>query len=263
MTGQDVPKRFVITNMSSILRRFILDPSDRAKIIFAYQNVDSLLDVNIPEKLPEEEEQQESKEQKEEREESNKLTIDEMKANVRELVKRDLRRCAGMPLTQDIVSAFFNILTIQVHPSLDGVGFDVYKAMDELFGRKTVNIIDKHVHSGNLSVKFEVYLKKLYYMLHGKEIEPTEEGKKVTLANCIFAFPCLKSLRWSTKETEHKLSGYLDIIRNNRNTDEGNGAHASYLLTEQQLDSNIKAFVTMYFYVTGMCYEELKTKYDI
>ena len=263
VTGQDVPKRFVITNMSSILRRFILNPSDRAKIIFAYQNADSLLDVNIPEELPEEKEQQESQEQKQEREESNRLTIDEMKENVRELVKRNLRRCAGIPLTQDVVRAFFNILSIPVHPSVDGVGLDVYKAMDELFGRKKVSFIDKHVHSGNLSVKFEVYLKKLYYMLHGEEIKPTEEGKKVTLANCIFAFPCLKSLRWSTKETEHKLSGYLDIIRNNRNTDEGNGAHASYMLTEQQLDSNIQAFVTLYFYVTGMCYEELKTKYDI
>ena len=135
--------------------------------------------------------------------------------------------------------------------------------MDELFGRKEVNIIDKHVHSGNLSVKFEVYLKKLYYMLHGKEIQPTEEGKKVTLANCIFAFPCLKRLRWSTKETEQKLSGYLDIIRNNRNTSDGNGAHSSCLLTEKQLDENIKAFVTLYVYVTGMCLNELKEKYDI
>lgn len=263
VTGHDVPKRFVITNMSSILRRFILDPSDRAKIIFAYQNADSLLDVNIPEELPEEDKPQESQEQKQEREESNKLTTAEMKENVRELVKRDLRKCAGMPLTKDVVSAFFNILTIHAHPSVDGVGLDVYKAMDELFGRKKVNIIDKHVHSGNLSVKFEVYLKKLYYMLHGEEIQPTEEGRKITLANCIFAFPCLKNLRWSTKETEHKLSDYLDIIRNNRNTDEGNGAHASYLLTEQQLDSNIKAFVTLYLYVTGMCYDELKTKYEI
>ena len=100
-------------------------------------------------------------------------------------------------------------------------------------------------------------------MLHGSEIQPTEEGKNVTLANCIFAFPCLKNLRWSTKETEHKLSGYLDIIRNNRNTSDGNGAHSSYLLTEEQLDENIKAFVTLYFYVTGMCYNELKARYDI
>jgi type I restriction enzyme R subunit len=99
-------------------------------------------------------------------------------------------------------------------------------------------------------------------MIHGEEIQPTEEGKKVTLVNCIFAFPCLKRLKWSTKETEKTLSSYLDIIRNNRNTSDGNGAHSSYLLTEKQLDENIKAFVTLYVYVTGMCLDELKDKYD-
>lgn len=263
VTGQDVPKRFVITNLSSILRRFILDPSDRAKIVYAYQNEDFFLDVNIPDEVPQDEVPQETQKQKEQREESNKLSFEEMSKNVRELVKKDLRKCAGMPLTHDVVKAFFKILTTPTIKNVDGVGLDVYKAMDELFGRKEVNIIDKHVHSGNLSVKFEVYLKKLYYMLHGSEIQPTEEGKNVTLANCIFAFPCLKNLRWSTKETEHKLSGYLDIIRNNRNTSDGNGAHSSYLLTEEQLDENIKAFVTLYFYVTGMCYNELKARYDI
>ena len=263
VTGQDVPKRFVITNMSSILRRFILAPTDRAKIIYAYQNDDYLLDVNVPDELPEEEQPQESPEQKQQREESNRLSVDEMKENVRELAKRDLRKCDGMPLTKQVVESFFKILKINVLPSVDGVGLDLYKAMDELFGHKTVNIIDKHVHSGNLSVKFEVYLKKIYYMLHGEEIQPLEAGKKVTLANCIFAFPCLKNLRWSTKETERKLSDYLDLIRNNRNTADGNGAHASYLLTEQQLDNNIKAFVTLYLYVTGMCMNELKQKYDI
>ncbi len=263
VTGQDVPKRFVITNMSSILRRFILDPADRAKIIYAYQNDDYLLDVNVPDELPEEEQPQESPEQKQQREECNTLSVDEMKENIRELVKKDLRRCEGMPLTKQVVESFFKILDTRTIPSVDGVGLEINKAMDELFRRKEVKFMDKHMHSGSLSVKFEVYLKKLYYMLHGKEIQPAEEGKKVTLANCIFAFPCLKRLKWSVKETEQKLSGYLDIIRNNRNTEDGNGAHSSYLLTEQQLDSNIKAFVTLYLYVTGMCYDELKTKYNI
>lgn len=263
VTGQDVPKRFVITNMSSLLRRFILDPMDRAKIIYAYQNDDFLLDVNVPDELPEEEVPQETPEEKEQRQEDNKLSFDEMKANVRELVKKDLRRCTDMPLTKDVVESFFKILQTSTIPSVDGVGYDVYKALDELFGRKKVIFLDKHVNSGTLSIKFEVYLKKLYYMLHGKEIQPTEEGKKVTLASCIFAFPCLKRLKWSTKETERKLSEYLDIIRNNRNTDDGNGAHSSYLLPEHQLDSNIKAFVTLYLYVTGMCLNELKGKYDI
>ena len=263
VTGQDVPKRFVITNMSSIVRRFILDPADRGKIIYAYQNEESLLDVNIPDELHEKEEQQETPEQQQQREESNKLSTDEMIENVRELVKRDLRKIADMPSTKDVVSSFFKILTTNTIPSVDGVGLDIYKAMDELFRRKKVDFVDKHVNSGNLSVKFEVFLKKIYYMLHGEELKPLEEGKNVTLANCIFAFPCLKRLKWSTKETEQKLSGYLDVIRNNRNTSDGNGAHSSYLLTEQQLDDNIKAFTTLYLYVTGMSLNELKVKYDI
>ena len=263
VTGQDTPKRFVITNMSSIVRRFILDPVNRAKIIYAYQNEESLLDVNIPDELPEKEEQQETLERQQQREESNKLSTDEMIENVRELVKKDLRKINGMPLTKDVVSSFFKILTTNTIPSVDGVGIDIYKAMDELFRRKKVDFVDKHVNSGNLSVKFEVYLKKIYYMIHGDELKPTEEGKNVTLANCIFAFPCLKKLKWSTKETEQKLSSYLDVIRNNRNTSDGNGAHSSYLLSEQQLDDNIKAFTTLYLYVTGMCLNEIKVKYHV
>lgn len=263
VTGQDTPRRFVITNMSNIVRRFILDPSDRAKIIYAYQNAESLLDVNIPDELPEQEEQQETPEQQQQREEDNMLSLDEMIENVHELVKMDLRKITDMPLTKDVVSSFFKILTINTITSVDGVGLDVYKAMDELFRRRNVKFIDKHVNSGNLSVKFEAFLKKIYYMLHGREIQPQHEGDCVTLANCIFVFPCLKNLRWSTKETEKKLSSYLDVIRNNRNTSEGNGAHSSYLLSEQQLDDNIKAFTTLYVYVVGMNLNELKVKYDV
>ena len=262
VTGHEVPKRFVVTNMSSILRRFILDPADRARIIYAYQDADALLDVNIPDELPEPEVQHETQEQVQLRDD-NKLSLEETKENIRNLVKKDLRKIANMPLTRDVVDSFFNILTIQTIASVDGVGLDIYKAMDELFGRKRVNIIDKHVHSGNLSVKFEVFLKKIYYMLHSEDVPPQNEGERVTLANCIFAFPCLRNLRYSTKETEIKLSEYLGIIRNNRNTNDGNGAHASYLLSEDQLDSNIKAFTTLYLYVVGLNLNDLKTKYDI
>ena len=41
---------------------------------------------------------------------------------------------------------------------------------------------------------------------------------------------------------------------------EGNDAHASYLLTEEQLDSNIKAFTTLYLYVVGLNLNKLKEK---
>lgn len=261
--GEEQKKRFVVTNLSDILRRFILDPADRARIIYAYQNEGVFLDRNVPEELPQEEEPQETPEEKEQRKEDNKLSFDKMKENIRMVVKKDLRRIEGMPLTQEVVSSFFNILTTNTLPNVDGVGFDLMKAMDELFGRREVTYIDKQVHSGNLSVKFEVYLKKLYYMLYGKEVKAREEGRYATLVDCIFAFPCLKKLKWSKMETEQRLSGYLDIIRNNRNSREGNGAHSAYLLSPEQLDSNIQAFVTLYLYVTGMCYNELKRNYEI
>ena len=263
VTGQDVPRRFVVPNMSSIVRRFVLDPTDRAKIIYAYQNAAAYLDRNIPDELPEEEERKEGSGERQQRAEDNRYTLDEMKENLHELVKQDLGNVPGMPCTQAVVESFLKILTVHTIPNVDGVGLDLYKAIDELFGRKKVNIIDKHVHSGNLSVKFEVFLKKIYYMMHGEEMPPSGSSDKVTLSTCIFAFDCLRRLRYSADETDRKLSGYLNIIRSNRNTSDGNGAHASYLLTEAQLDGNIKAFATLYLYVTGMCHDDLKAKYGI
>ena len=186
-----------------------------------------------------------------------------MRESLRKLVADDLCKVPGMPQVQQVVDGFLKILTVQTIPSVDGVGLDLYKAIDELFGRKKVNFVDKHVHSGNLSVKFEVFLKKVYYMMHGEEMRPSGNSDKVTLSTCIFAFDCLKRLRYSADETARKLSGYLNIIRNNRNTPDGNGAHGSYLQTEAQLDGNIKAFATLYLYVTGMCYGDLKAKYGI
>ena len=263
VTGQDVQKRFVVSNMSSIVRRFILSPTDRAKIIYAYQNEAAFLDRNIPDELPEKKESEEAPGEQPPHAEAPKCTLDEMRESLRKLVADDLCKVPGMPQVQQVVDGFLKILTVQTIPSVDGVGLDLYKAIDELFGRKKVNFVDKHVHSGNLSVKFEVFLKKVYYMMHGEEMRPSGNSDKVTLSTCIFAFDCLKRLRYSADETGQKLSGYLNIIRNIRNTPDGNGAHGSYLLTEAQLDGNIKAFATLYLYVTGMCYGDLKAKYGI
>ena len=223
-----------------------------------------MLDVNIPDELPQEEEQKETPEQQQQRKEENTLSMDDMMNNIRCLVKRGLWKIEGMPLTNDVVTSFFKILTTKTIASVDGVGLEIYKAMDELFRRRKVEFIDKHMHSGILSVKFEVFLKKIYYMLHNKEIQAQNEGEHATLINCIMAFPCLKELKQSSKESEQKLYKYLEKIRHNRNTSEGIGAHASHLLTEEQLDENIKAFTTLYLYVTGMCLNELrKTRYEI
>ena len=261
--GQEVRPQFVITNTSAIIRRFILEPLERAKIIFAYQNEWYFYDTDTQQELPDVTEPEETAEERQKRDDSNQLTLQETKDNLRLCVKNDLRIIDNMPLTADAIDALYKILLIEALPSVDGVGIEIHKAIDELFGRRNVNVRDKHVDSGILSVKFEVFLKKLYFMLHDEEVQPQFAGEHVTLANCIFAFPCLRKLRNSIKPAEQQLSIYLDVIRTNRNSNEGNGAHASCIMTEKQLDYNIKAFATLYVYVVGMCLKELKEKYDL
>lgn len=262
--GQEVAKRFVITNMSALVRRFVLDPDERAKILYAYQNEGYNYGDSNDQEIPDDDTPQETPEQQKQREADNQLSLAETKENLRQAVRKDLRRAHGIQSTQEVVDAFVKILTIDTIPSVDGVGVDLYKAIDELYGRKKVKVVDKHVHCGNLSVKFEVYLKKLFYMVHGYEVQPRKEGENVTLMTCINAFECLKTLRtYPEDRVEHKLSEYLKALRDNRNTDEGNGAHSSYRQSEPQLDSNIKMFMTLYLYVTGMCLDNLKGKYDI
>ena len=266
VTGKDVKRMFVMASISSIIRRFILDATDRAKIIFAYQNEGAILDENIPEEGPEEssgeEQGGEQQSEKPQNEDDNKLTDQEKRDAVRNLVMKDLRGIQGMPPSAEVVDAFFKIINIQSLPHLDGIAIDLYKVFDELFARKTVNWIDKHVDSGTLLVRYEVYLKKLYYLLNGTEVPAREGETKVTLKDAIRQFNCLRDLRVRSGEKYQKLASYLTNIIQNRNTQDGNGAHYSMFMNEEQLDRNIKEIVTMYMYITGQCLDKLKEKYE-
>lgn len=261
VTGQDVPKRFVITNMSSILRRFILDPSDRAKIIFAYQNADSLLDVNIPEELPEEEEPQDATPAQPQ--EDNKLSDEDKRLNVKNMVMKHIRGLRGMPPSEDVVNSFFKIVNIQTVTHLDGIAIDMFDAFDELFARKKVSFVKKHVSLKNLVVTFEVYLKKLHYLLKGEELQPREHEEHATLITAINSFDSLKYIRTIPGEKYRYIQSCLESMKSWRNTKDGPGGHFSTFDSEAELDKKIETCVTLYMYITGMCYDELKTKYDI
>lgn len=262
VTGKEIKKMFVMANISNIIRRFILDPADRARIIFAYQNDGYFYNENVSEEIPEETKKEENKETPDKKgsEDDNKLNDQEKRKNVRLCVMSNLRGISGMPPSEEVVEAFFKIVSKPSLTYLDGIAIDMYKVFDELFARKKVNWIDKHTDSGILLVRFEVYLKKLYYLLHGEEIPAKPGEDKVGLSTAIYNFRCLWNLRFRQEEKYKRLSEYLEQIRSYRNTQEGNGAHYSTFFTEEQLDDNIKALVTMYMFVTGMCLNELKDK---
>lgn len=256
--NKDIKKMFLMTTITSIIRRFILNPEDRAKIIFAYQNASAILDVNIPEEIPEEEEQPQ---QPVAPQEDNRLDDAAKRKNVQHLVMKHLRGIHNMPASELIVDSFFKITNMRTKNQYDGIAFDMHKVFDEVFARKKVEFVDKHSAVSTLSVKFEVYLKKLYYLLNGEDAAPRSNEEHATLSTLKSKFECLRNLKHIPGTKYQTMNDYLDMLIVNRNTPEGNGAHSSMFKTEEQLDKDIEAYVSLYMYVTGMCLDELKAKY--
>ena len=257
--GKEVKKMFILSHTSNVIRRFILSPEDRARIIFAYQNENFVFDYAHPQDVPE----QEKPKEKPKSEDDERLDDQTKRKNVQLLVMKDLRGITGMPPSEEVVDAFFKILNIKTLPQYDGIAFDMFKVFDELFARKHPKFNDKHVHSAMLLIRFEVYLKKLYYLLRDEEPQPGPNEDNVYLKSLIRDLSCLRGLRNSQNPKLQRLSSYLQRIISYRNTQEGNGAHFAMYFTEDQLDENIKMYVTMYMYVTGMYLQDLKERYDI
>ena len=96
-------------------------------------------------------------------------------------------------------------------------------------------------------------MKKLYYLINKKEIVG-QEGKRATLSNAIFAFDCLKELKYSREPELQEIKEKLGWLRKLRNEESHNGQ----LIDEQQLDLLIPMCIDMYIYVTANCVNKLK-----
>ena len=184
--------------------------------------------------------------------------------NVSQLVMGNLRGVRGWPGTEKVVNSFFKVVNTQTLPAQNGLVFDFYKVFDELFARKKVNYVDKHAHLTTLLIRFEVYLKKLYYLKNHTEIQPRQDSEtgNVMLADTVRAFESLRDLRMMPGEKYRRLEGYLSHLFNWRNSEEGSGAHASIYLPEEELDERIKEVVTLYMYVTGSVLNEIEDKIE-
>ena len=257
VSGDDVKSMFVVTRISTIIRDFILSPDNRLKIIYALENENSFYGKNITD----DEVNSQANDDNVATPTSARLSDEEKRNNVINMVVRKLRGVSGMPMTSEAVKAFFKVVNIPTVNHLDGVALDMFDSFDELFARSEVSFVKKHVCSGNLIIKFEVFLKKMYYLLNGREAEPTGEESEVTLVPIIRRFDCLKQLRTSSKEKERKLYEMLENVKSWRNTTSGNGAHFAMFLPDDALDKAIESIVTLYIYVTGMCLKQRKERY--
>ena len=157
-----------------------------------------------------------------------------------------------MPKSKEqIADDLVALIAAQTTDDIDGANDVIQNAFNRLYCSPTkVPLVDKKQHFNTLVVRFEVFLKKVYYLKNHTEIvstKPGQEGTKAMLADCIFQTPCLKKLKYSENDADKKFSCYLNLVRDWRN----DNAHKAPTATENELDTAINVLTAVYLYVVA------------
>ena len=161
-----------------------------------------------------------------------------------------------MPAFDDTVNCMFKVLNTPSLPGLDGMDSVVKESLNMVCMAEGLSLSDKRMHLDMLLLRYEVYLKKLYYLIHGEELPAREEGQGATLSNAIFAFTALRGLKNNPKPEYQEFSQRLSMLRQLRNHE----SHGSIEISEQEVDAAIRIVIDMYLFVTGMNVSELEKK---
>ena len=154
----------------------------------------------------------------------------------------------------EITQNLFMVLNTPSLPSLDGMDNVVKESLNMVCMAEGLSLTDKRMHLDMLLMRYEVYLKKLYYLIHGEELPSREEGQGATLSNAIFAFPALKGLKNNPNPTFQEFNQRLTMVRQLRNEE----SHCSIHISEQEADAALRIVIDMYLFVTGMNITELE-----
>ncbi len=148
----------------------------------------------------------------------------------------------------DATRNLFMVLNTPSLPTLDGMDSVVKESLNMVCMAEGLSLSDKRMHLDMLLMRYEVYLKKLYYLIHKEEIPAREEGQGATLSNAVFAFPALRGLKNNPMPVYQEFSQRLTILRQLRNDE----SHGSMNMTEQEVDTALHIVIDMYLFVTGM-----------
>ena len=160
--------------------------------------------------------------------------------------------------TEEVVDMLFHTLNTASIPQLDGVDGLVKTALNNAYVNDTIGLLDKRTYFNSLVAKYEAYLKKLYYLLYQEDVprNPNTPTKEPALAECIFAFKCLRWLKNTTDANRFAFQQYLEMLRQWRNDE----AHIAPNATEQEVNMAIKVVGAMYLYVVANSMRELESK---
>ena len=253
ITGNTIASPFVVARWTRVLKDFILDAEMREKILKAWLNDDVTLE-NAEAEEPDVDQGFEDLENPQQPAGEKEPHINLIKNRIEEIITFSLSGVLqNMRPRKEIVNALMYVIDTDAKDELNGVGPLLHRAFVNLY-KENSTIIDKHVAFNLLATKFEAYLKKLYYMYSGHEVQPQNEGEDVTWKNVIHDVNCLWKLKFQMDEAHQRLYEYLQRVKEWRNAE----SHISPTASEQELTGAINIIITMYCYATGMCITDLE-----
>ena len=157
---------------------------------------------------------------------------------------------------KEVIDTLFFTLNVASIPQLDGVDGLIKTALNNVYANTTIGLLEKRTYFNSLVAKYEAFLKKLYYLIHTDDVprHPQHPEKTPSLSECIFAFDCLRGLKYTTDEAEQRFKIYIDMLRQWRNDE----AHLSPNATEEEVNAAIKVVSTMYLYVVANSITDLE-----
>ncbi|MCQ2146820.1 MAG: HsdR family type I site-specific deoxyribonuclease [Bacteroidales bacterium] len=251
VTGESVEAQYVSILFADLLRLFILDADMRVTIINAYLNDDVTFDINQPTAQPEPEPAPVATPVAPAPVVTDPNVVRAKLANVSSTLLSGVSRYMR-PATEIVKSVDYVLETTSIN-TLDAVGIYVNDAFNKLYGRQP-NFVDKMTSFHQLVTQFEAYLKKLYYLIHGTEVQPAPGNTDVTWKDVIKSFTCLWGLKHNPQPVYQQLYQCLELVKGLRNGQ----SHMSPTASDQEVDNAISAVLTMYLFATGSSITDLE-----
>ena len=159
----------------------------------------------------------------------------------------------GLRDFDEIIDNMFMVLNVPTKEELDGMGDMVKESLNMVCRAENMTLTEKRMHFNVLLMRYEVFLKKLYYLTHGKDVE-NEDGTKVTLGNAIYAIPSLRKLKYKDDAGYPAFYEYLTMVRKLRNDE----AHGAVVVGEQELEAATRIVIDMYLFAVATNITELE-----
>lgn len=159
----------------------------------------------------------------------------------------------GMRSFEEITDYMFMVLDANTNPEHGSVGIFVKDSLNMICRAEGLTYTEKHINMEVLSMRYEGFLKKLYFMMYREDFK-NKDGKPVTLTSIIYAIKSLRDLRYKPQSEYQQLFQKLLFVRNLRNIVVNYG----YFGTEEEVEAATRSIIDMYLYAVGTNITELE-----